>query len=563
MIDLLARERRSALGISAILDVERVAHRWISHACDARGPLVLLAGEEPDHGALGTVAGGLTTLVIGGEPPPGMRAAGARAQLRETALVTIPLAQPLLPASVVSLCERFAIHDLRIPRARTCITDPAPSTETLARYTLAESEARTHPLVVRCGTSFWCPVDLGHAFAGLLEDEGSPPSTGSPWWRAALETGYYAAPEALRRFVRRRAYARLERTIGTHSSRYPVDATGYLLIELTMRLVELASGALVRVGRWPRPFRAAATVTHDLEPRAFAYRQGLDDLLDVVDRESYPASFGVVARSADRQLTSARSARLTQHGIMCHGLSHRGERLHHRDLVLSDLCQARARVERRLGRPCRGYRSPRLDRSPQLLWALDRSGFEYDSSYPDVDRENPHHYGGGVRLNVPCRPLVEQDDGTLRPSRCLELPLTAPDCVQPIFAGATSEELTAAVSSKAEFLRESGGLFVALVHAGVFGVEDARQRMRHLDFVLRALRRRDVWLAGIEEIAAWWKRREAVELEVDGSLCTVTYRGTAPIAGLQLKLQAGNAERAYELPELRPGARCSIDLTVP
>jgi hypothetical protein len=64
-----------------------------------------------------------------------------------------------------------------------------------------------------------------------------------------------------------------------------------------------------------------------------------------------------------------------------------------------------------------GYRSPRLDRSPDLAWALDRAGFRYDSSYPDVDRENMANFGRGVRLNVPFRPLIDDGNGGLRPSR--------------------------------------------------------------------------------------------------------------------------------------------------
>ena len=103
---------------------------------------------------------------------------------------------------------------------------------------------------------------------------------------------------------------------------------------------------------------------------------------------------------------------------------------------------ARTRLERRLGRPVTGYRSPRLDRSPDLAWALDHTGFAFDSSYPDVDRENLAHFGAGVRLNLPYRPAVADKAGGIRPSRCLELPLTAPDCIQPLFAGESVETLT-------------------------------------------------------------------------------------------------------------------------
>src|SRR5207237_1383591 len=160
-------------------------------------------------------------------------------------------------------------------------------------------------------------------------------------------------------------------------------------------------GGLARVARWPAPYAAAATLTHDIEPQRFAYTRGLAALLDAVTTSGHPATFGLVARASARWLDTATVARLGRHGVLCHGLAPRR------------------------ARPVRGYRSPRLDPSPDLLSALDEAGFAYDSSYPDVDRENIAHFGSGVRVNVPYRPPLATDGGGMRPSRCLELPLTA------------------------------------------------------------------------------------------------------------------------------------------
>ncbi len=101
--------------------------------------------------------------------------------------------------------------------------------------------------------------------------------------------------------------------------------------------------------------------------------------------------------------------------------------------------RARVRLERRLGRSVVGYRSPRLDRSPDLAWALDRAGFRYDSSYPDVDRENMRELRPRRAAERAVPPAARRRRRTLRPSRCLELPLTAPDCIQPLFAGESRE----------------------------------------------------------------------------------------------------------------------------
>jgi hypothetical protein len=226
--------------------------------------------------------------------------------------------------------------------------------------------------------------------------------------------------------------------------------------------------------------------------------------------------------------------------------------------VRRDVETARAELERRIGRPVHGYRSPRLDRSPDLAWALDQAGFAFDSSYPDVDRENIAHFGGGVRVNVPYRPPLATDHGQLRPSRCLELPLTAPDCIQPLLGGASEAELRATVTAKAAYLRETGGLYVALVHGGVFGEDDRLRRTAHLEFVAGALRHPGVWLASAADVADWWCRREALRLAEDPDGVRVTNDGTDAITGVRVTIDRDGAERTLDLPPLAPGAAITL-----
>jgi peptidoglycan/xylan/chitin deacetylase (PgdA/CDA1 family) len=247
--------------------------------------------------------------------------------------------------------------------------------------------------------------------------------------------------------------------------------------------------------------------------------------------------------------------------VLCHGLEHRGEQVWGRARVATTLERARVRLERKLGRSVTGYRSPRLDRSPDLAWALDRAGFVYDSSFPDVDRENMANFGRGVRLNVPFRPLIDDGNGGVRPSRCLELPLTAPDCIQPLFAGESPERLRQTVESKVEFLGATGGLYVALVHGGVFDDHDADLRTAHLEFVYRQLRRADVWLAGMDDLADWWCRRESLKLTVKASAVHVTNTGTQPIAGARVIIDRDGGECVLNVPPLPAGAQ--IALVVP
>ncbi|MBI3769555.1 MAG: polysaccharide deacetylase family protein [Deltaproteobacteria bacterium] len=560
MIDLLARDAASRFGIAAVLETEKIPYRPVATVGDATGPLVV-ATHDLSEAEIAALDGRAALVLHGGERFARAMLGAAGATDVERA-ATLPVDAALWPASSVALARELGKETLRLPPAPVCKVSAITRGRVLA--TLADGA----PALAAHGRCLWSAIDLGAAFTNLLTERAVPvrheSAAASPIRVAArrlVEHAYYAAPEAMRRRVQRRWYAALERRLeglGDAASEYPIDTCGWLLTELVTALVRRVAGGLVRVARWPAPYRAAATLTHDVEPRRFAYTRGLSALLDAAAASGHAATFGLVARSSTRWLDDAAVARLGTHGVLCHGLAHRGENVCGRDDVRRDVETARSELERRLARPVRGYRSPRLDRSPDLLWALDQAGFSFDSSYPDVDRENIAHFGGGVRVNVPYRPPIASDAGALRPSRCLELPLTAPDCIQPLFGGTSIAELRAQVAAKASYLRATGGLYVALVHGGVFGADDQARRTAHLEFVAGELRRPDVWLARAEDVADWWCRREALRVADDATGLRVTNDGTQAISGARVIIEREGGERSIDLPPLAPGATITI-----
>lgn len=562
MIDLLAGDERAALGLQAVLDLEKIPYRRVATSDDAGGHLLVVAGEVTAPADVVALER-RPALVLGGGELFARQVFGAAAGSgRRSAAIGIE--QPIWPAAVAAVAREHGKRAMRLP-AVPIIDTP----EIMHGTVLAVLTPSGRPAIARRNRCIWSLLDLGTAFADLMsEDDGAAPlRSRAPWSGAArriAETAYYAAPAALRGWVQRRTYAALDQrlaALGERASEYPIDATGYLLIELVKQLVKLAAGALVRMARWPAPYDAAASLTHDVEPRRYAYTRGLERLLGAIETTGHPATLGLVAGATARHLRDDLRARLAPRRVLCHGLEHRGEQVWGRQRVAATLERARARLERTLGRSVPGYRSPRLDRSPDLVWALDRAGFRYDSSYPDVDRENMANFGRGVRLNVPFRPVIDDGVSSLRLSRCLELPLTAPDCIQPLFAGESRERLRQTVEAKAAFLATTGGLYVALVHGGVFGAEDTDLRAEHLEFVYRQLRRADVWLAGMEEIADWWCRREAVVLDVKASAIQVTNTGAQPITGARVIVEREGGDCLLNVPPLAPGGE--IALVVP
>ncbi|MCC6849211.1 MAG: polysaccharide deacetylase family protein [Deltaproteobacteria bacterium] len=564
MIDLLARDELGALGLQAVLELEKIPYRRVAAVDEAGASLLVAVGELASPAEIAAIER-IPSLVLGGGERFAREVFGAPAARTELRACAIELDQPIWPAATAAIAREHDKRELRLPAV------PALDVPEITRGTLLATLAGSgRPAIARRNGCIWSPLDLGTAFAKLTtEDDGvarKPPARG-PWRgaaRRAAETLYYAAPDALRGWVQRRAYATLDQrlaALGARASDYPIDATGHLLVELVKQLVKLAAGSLVRMARWPAPYHAAASLTHDVEPRRYAYTRGMERLLDAIEATGHPATLGLVAGPAARHLHGELVRRLVPRRVLCHGLEHRGERVWGRQRVAATLERARARLERTLGRAVTGYRSPRLDRSPDLAWALDRTGFRYDSSYPDVDRENLANFGRGVRLNVPFRPVIDDGVSGPRPSRCLELPLTAPDCIQPLFAGESRERLRQTVETKAAFLAATGGLYVALVHGGVFDEADADLRMEHLEFVYRKLRRGDVWLAGMEDIADWWCRREALTLTVKTSAVHVANTGSQPVAGARVVIERAGGDCVLNVPPLPAGAQ--IALVVP
>ena len=561
MIDLLCGTDRRAFGVRTLLDLEGIPYRFIVRAEEFAGRMLVIATDRLDAGAL-ALARKVPTLVIGApEALVRDRFEGTVRFAGETA-VTMPLDDTLWPAGVRAQAARFGKSALSLPHAPVFVAAPRAASVLATRL----SGGDRLPVVLRQGTCWWCFVDIGSAFADLL-DEAYWEQPGERRRRIprSILWLYYHAPEVLRRLLQHRTYARLERARaarGETSAEYPVDATGWLTVELMKALVRTVAGGLVRVGRWPAPYAAAATLTHDLEPTRFAYTQGLERLLRRVERGGPPATFGVVARPAARYLHGETAARIGHHAVLCHGTEHRGETVvGNTGDVMGELRRARQLLHTQLGRPIEGFRSPRLDRSSTLLAALHHVGVAWDSSYPDVDRENTRGFGGGVRLNLPFRPPVLTEGGVIRGSACLELPVSAPDCIQPLFQGATPGALGRAVTEKLDFVEATGGLYVGIVHAGVFGPRDGARRGAHLGFVRRRLARESFWVTTADDIAAWWRARERIEVSVVEGVATVVNHARQVVEGLRLIVERSDGEESvHEIAALPAGGWATIPL---
>jgi hypothetical protein len=115
------------------------------------------------------------------------------------------------------------------------------------------------------------------------------------------------------------------------------------------------------------------------------------------------------------------------------------------------------------------------------------------------------------------------------------------------------------VRQKLAFLRQTGGLYVGIVHAGVFGARDADRREAHLRFVADEVQRGNVWLTSLRGIADWWRARERVEIESHDERMVVSNHGERTVTGLRLVLESGTATRTIPVPTLAPGGAVTLD----
>jgi hypothetical protein len=132
--------------------------------------------------------------------------------------------------------------------------------------------------------------------------------------------------------------------------------------------------------------------------------------------------------------------------------------------------------------------------------------------------------------------------------------VTAPDCVQPLFLGQRPGQLGAAVARKCRFVAETGGLYVAIVHAGVFGTRDAARRGAHLGFLMRRLATAQTWLTSASALTDWWESREAIRVVRDGAAVTLENRGPRGLRSLRVLIDREGDTATYVVSNLGPGA---------
>jgi hypothetical protein len=354
------------------------------------------------------------------------------------------------------------------------------------------------------------PFDLKEVIANLrLERYPAAPSIGrrGTGRQSLVRQLYYAIrpllPVALRRHLQRAALGGWQKI---PFPRWPVDASvDVILSEVLLALARQSPGERIPfIWFWPRGYKAALMMTHDVETAAG--RDFCSLLMDMNDATALKSSFQLVPEERypvpDSMLDAIRSRGFE---IGVHGLNHDGT-------LFNSLHVFESRIDRinAYGRQwgARGFRSPVLYRNPD--W-YHRFEFEYDMTIPNVAHLDPQRGG--------CATVMPYFIGHV-----LELPLTTIQDYS-LFHILGDYSISLWRRQAAEVI-ELNGLVSFNIHPDYLIPRRARSVYEDLLRFIQTLRDEGVWCAPPGEINNWWRLRAGMRLDESAGAWSIEGEGS-------------------------------------
>ena len=277
------------------------------------------------------------------------------------------------------------------------------------------------------------------------------------------------------------------------------------------RLVDrVRAGRALKPAAWPDEARCAVALSFDCDHETyelgsggaaigrlawgeFGRRVGVPRILDVLERNSVPASFFMPAVCAQIDPTETRRIVAAGHEVGLHGWIHENNSLLDETTERELILRSRDVLEELLGVPPVGFRSANWDLSPNTIAIVAELGLEYDSS---------------LMADEACYELLL--DG--KPTGVVEVPVEwlRDDAVYLMFnrepatrPWLTPNDVFRIFQREFDAAYDEGGLFQLVMHPFVIGY---RSRIWMLDKIIEhAKGKGDVWFGTHAEVAAWAK----------------------------------------------------------
>ena len=455
---------------------------------------------------------------------------------------------------ISEILERFGFAEVEIPVEEILVDEEGfRGFEVLSEFV---TEGKRLPAILKKDNKVIFLFDLGKCFIKLVNETYFSKSEKRHGLANPLsEWVYKKLPYRLRLALYRRYYKRLHAKIPSLKSfktKFPIDPAGFVLVELLRESMLLTTG-IAKISRWPYGHNSASILTHDIEPTDYSYEKGLVQLIAELRNAGQKSTINLVAACLEKSPIGVRSE-LKSHDIGCHGLYHDRKfmAIGSRERKYR-IAEAKKIIERAEGKKVQGFRAPALQRTSDLFELLEETGFKFDSSFIDVQREEPF-CGRGNSFYLPFHPLMGE-----RKSRILELTTTAPDCISPYFFGMSIDETISLFKKKAEWLRAIGGLAVFIVHAPVWGGQD-ENRLRLLSELLPEMRKERTWNATAFEIYNWWKARENVSIRIEKGKIIIENWNDFDMERLELLVEDKFRKTSYMIPPVKANGSYELKL---
>ncbi len=309
-----------------------------------------------------------------------------------------------------------------------------------------------------------------------------------------LPMAYSIVPSRVRNWLLRRAL----KTADAQDEMGPVECLRAIFLA---SLVAVSDTPIPRIAFW-RPGKSfSMAITHDVETRN-GLENGAPQLLRVekdlgvrstwnIPSDRYPLSKQAIQAIADTG------------DIGAHDTTHDGR------LILLPLAEkisradrAREKLERLSGTKVRGFRAPLLQHNAELLKAVGKAGYEYDSSVPSWEALSPTSLKPhGVGTVFPL-----QLDGVW------EIPVSLPQDHQLIrIQGLTTRKAVEHTSHLANWIRGLHGSCVLLIHPDYdYAFQENEVDYRHL--IGSFLNDYSCDIMTMKELLDWWTHRSYAKI---------------------------------------------------
>ncbi len=177
-----------------------------------------------------------------------------------------------------------------------------------------------------------------------------------------------------------------------------------------------------------------------------------------------------------------------------------------------------------------GFRSPLLQHNSELLFAVRKAGYTYDSSVPSWEALSPtslRPHGIGTVFPIELDGLVE-------------VPVSLPQDHQLIkIQGLSPKEAVGRLLDNSKWIARIGGVCVILVHPDYeFGTREYQPEYERLLIEFRNDPECDIM--SLKEISDWWRKRSNAHVEISNGLPRIGSAGDgSEVDDLQLEAVVG------------------------